>query len=53
MQLIQMQLSRKQKTFPEFLSAILEFRLNFKYSEKQGDPQGFSILETTDCETRG
>ena len=30
MQLIQMQLTKKQKTFSQYFSAVLEFRLNFK-----------------------
>ena len=33
--LIQMQLSHKQKHFPQFLFPFLEFRLNFEYFEKK------------------
>ena len=32
---IQMQLSQKQKTFSQFLAALLKSRLNFKYFEKK------------------
>ena len=48
--LIQMQLSEKQKTFSEFFAAILKSRLNFDHFEKKGDPQSFSISQTTDSE---
>ena len=40
-QLIQMQLSKKQKTFPEFFFFFLSFLkyiLTFKHSPKKGDP---------------
>ena len=32
---IQIQLSRKQKTFSQFLAAFLKSKLNFKYSQKK------------------
>ena len=35
MQSIQMQLSKKQKTFSEFYSVFFEFRLNLKHFEKK------------------
>ena len=34
---IQMQLSRKQKTFSEFFSAFLESSLNFEHFQKKDD----------------
>ena len=34
---IQMQLSRKQKTFSRFFSAFLESSLNFEHSQKKDD----------------
>ena len=36
-QQIQMQLSRKQKTFSEFFSAFLESSLNFEHFQKKDD----------------
>ena len=37
-QLIQIQLSQKQKTFPEFFSfSFLKYLLNFKHLAKKGD----------------
>ena len=35
---IQMQLSHKQKTFSEFVSAFLKERLNFQHFQKKDDP---------------
>ena len=37
-QRIQMQLSQKQKTFPEFVVAFLKYILNFKHLPKKDDP---------------
>ena len=36
MEPIQMQLSRKQKTFSEFFANFLKFRLNFEHFQKKG-----------------
>ena len=36
MEPIQMQLSRKQKTFSEFFGNFLKFRLNFEHFQKKG-----------------
>ena len=47
---IQMQLSEKQKTFPELFPKFLKSRFNFKHFEKKDDPQRFCILEVTDSE---
>ena len=35
---IQMKLSHKQKTFSEFLSALLKSRINFEHFQKKVDP---------------
>ena len=37
-QLIQMQLSQKPKSFPEFFFAFLKYILNLKHLPKKGDP---------------
>ena len=47
---IHMQLSQKQKNFPQFLPAFLKYRLNFEYFGEKGDPHGFCISEITDFE---
>ena len=45
-----MELSQKQKTFPEFFAAFLKSRLSFEIFESKNDPQRFSIFEITDSE---
>ena len=45
---IQMQVSRKQKTFSEFFSAFLKSSLNFEYFLKKDDPHSWCISEITD-----
>ena len=47
---IQMQLSQKQKTFPQFFTAVLKSRLNFKYFETKNEPHRCCISETFDSE---
>ena len=47
---IQMQLSQKQKTLPQFSAGFLECSLNFEYIEKKDDPHRFSIFQITDTE---
>ena len=47
---IQMQLSKKQKSFSQFFASFLKSRLNFKYFEKKDDPHRFSISQTTDSQ---
>ena len=47
---IQMQLSQKQKTLPQFSAGFLESSLNFEYIEKKDDPHRFSIFQITDTE---
>ena len=44
MQSIQMQLSKKQKTFSDIFSTFLEFRLNFKHFEKKMTLVGYVFL---------
>ena len=47
---IQMQLSRKQKTFSEFFSAFLKSSLNFEHFQKKDDSHSWGISEITDSE---
>ena len=47
---IQMQLSRKQKTFSEFFSPFFKSSLNFQHFLKKDDPHCSSISEITDPE---
>ena len=48
--LIQMQLSQKSKTYPEFFAGFLRFSLNFNHFEKKDGPLRFCIFEVTDSE---
>ena len=50
MQPIQMQLSKKQKTFSEIFSAFLKSRLNFEHFRKKDDPHSLCISEIADCQ---
>ena len=50
---IHMQLSQKQKTFSDFFSAFLKFRLNFEQIPKQDDTHSKCISEITDFRKRG
>ena len=45
---IQIELSQKQKTFSQFLTAFLKSRLNSKYFEAKDDAHIFCISEITD-----
>ena len=47
---IQMEFSKKQKSFSDFLGAILKSWLNFKHFKKKYDPHRFCILEVLDSE---
>ena len=47
---IQMQLSQKQKTFPQFFAAFFKYGGNFERLEKKHEPYSFFISEITDCE---
>ena len=50
---IQMQLSRKQKTFSEFYSPFLKFSLNFEHFQKKDDSHSWCIFEIPDSEKYG
>ena len=52
-QTIQMQVSRKQKTFPEFFSAFLKSTLTFELFQKKDDSHTWGIFEITDSEKHG
>ena len=49
-QLHQILLSQKQKTFPQFFSAFLKSTLNFEYFQKKDDPHSQCISEIRDSE---
>ena len=50
---IQMELSKKQKNFPEFVASVLTYTANFEYFEKKDDPHSLCISEITDCKRFG
>ena len=50
---IQMQLSRKQKTFSEFFFAFLKSSLNFEHFQKKYDSHSWGISKITDSEKYG
>ena len=50
---IQMQLSRKQKTFSQFFSAFLKSSLNFEHFQKKDDSHSWGISKITDSEKQG
>ena len=50
---IQMQLSRKQKTFSEFFCAFLKSSLNFEHFQKKDDSHSWGISKITDSEKHG
>ena len=52
MEPIQVQLTKKQKPFSVFLSALLKFKQNFEHFEKKDDCIGLCISDITDCERR-
>ena len=47
---IQLQLSKKQKTFSQFFAAFLKTSWNFKRFEKKDEPHRFCISEITNSE---
>ena len=53
MQPIQMQVSRKQKTFSEFFSAFLKSSLNFEHFQKKDDSDSWGISKITESEKQG
>ena len=50
---IQMQLSRKEKTFSEFFDAFLKSSLNFKHFQKKDDSHSWGISKITESEKQG
>ena len=50
---IQMQLSKKQKTFFLFFSAFLKSRSTFEHFQKKDDRHSSCISEITECKRRG
>ena len=50
---IQMQLSKKLKTFSEFFFAFSKSRLNFEHFQKKDDAHSLFISEATACEKHG
>ena len=52
-QIIQRQLSQKQKTFFEFFFAVLKTLLQFKHLPKKGDPHSWSPSGNTGSEKYG
>ena len=47
---IQMQLSQKPKTFPEFVPAFLKSSLNVGHFQKENDSHSWGVSEITDSE---
>ena len=50
---IQMQLSRKEKTFSQFFSAFLKSSLNFEHFQKKDDSDSWGISKITESEKQG
>ena len=50
---IQMQLSQKPKTFPEFVAAFLKTSLNFEHFQRKNDSHSWAISEITDYKKNG
>ena len=50
---IQMQLSPKQKTFPQFFSPVLKCKLNFEHFREKDELQRGCISEITKTKKRG
>ena len=53
MQPIQMQVSRKQKTFSEFFAAFLKSSLNFEHFQTKDDSHSWGISKITESEKQG
>ena len=51
--LIQIQLSQKQKTFSEVFSLVLKCKLNFEHFRIKDDPKRGCTSEITDSDKRG
>ena len=52
-QAIQMQLSKKEKSFSEFFASFFKFPLNFKHFEKKDDPHRLCVSDIRNCERSG
>ena len=50
---IHMQLSQKQKPFPDFLWTFLKYRLNFEHFQKKDESHSSDISEITDSKKHG
>ena len=50
---IEMQLSRKQKTFSEFFCAFLKSNLNFEHFQNKDDSHSWGISKFTESEKQG
>ena len=50
---IQMQLSQKPKTFPQFVAAFLKTSLNFEHFQRKNDSHSWAISEITDYKKNG
>ena len=48
-----MELSEKQNSFSEFVSAFLKYILNFEKFQKKDDRHNWCILQITHSEKRG
>ena len=48
-----MELSKKQKTFPEFFSVFFKFKSNFEHFEKKDGHHSLCISKITDCKRCG
>ena len=50
---IQMQVSRKEKTFSQFFSPFLKSTLNFEHFQRKDDSHSWGLSEITDAEKHG
>ena len=50
---IEMQFSRKRKTFSEFFSAFLKSSFNFKRFQKKDDSHSLGVSKITESEKQG
>ena len=50
---IQMQLSQKPKTFPQFVAAFFKTSLNFEHFQRKNDSHSWAISEITDYKKNG
>ena len=50
---LKLYLSKKLKTFSQFLVEFLKSTLNFEHFDEKQEPRSSCILEITDCQKRG